>query len=619
MSRAPSVRSNESFSSHRSYSPGRDSSPRRRQFSEVRPATEYRRRLSRPISVFDSAASVSSITKPRPPPGSVVEAVYDYRGTSDTELDFSAGDRFQILTSDTNDWWLVKGLGNKNVQGYIPANYVQVIEQDALAAEKPVAEDEPQNSEEDVAVPDQGLENTSSEDDSEDQDSSDSSDALSDNDSDRALSERSRSVHQKKKMLRKPSRRRLAPPISVRGWDPLPQGFRLSTLAKAQREGIGSLRKTLAPKMTADGIAFKDIAWDVAKQRIRKRAVSCTLAFSLLDARNVPLPGSHIRIVGRVVRMALFDKNSILSNIHSVPAVYNPDFETIWKFSDKASLLFQRDHRNTCFVRVNEVDANLSILFELCVIVEREGKADMGTEQLSCGWGVLPLFTHDGGPIENKSYEVKLWGGTPFERNVRLEEQLVRPGMFQSLFSANKSPRLNLRVWKLGRSVIRRLNRLPDTIISFLYAAPLLSMYRRLLAETLVSPERTHGTVVTYAPILALLPVIAEHHDLFMMLVAVWERSWKSMGCTEKRLARSRRRAFTEALMAVWPLLHVQEMPQDIPGDVERTKVRRGVISRFEEAGVLDSLSRGSTQFSLKPFDVHELRFDFLAAAQNPN
>lgn len=69
--------------------------------------------------------------------------------------------------------------------------------------------------------------------------------------------------------------------------------------------------------------------------KIRRRQTSCTVAFSLLDARYIPVPGQHVHIVGRVVRLALFDKKSILSNIHSVPAVHNSDVDHIWKFSTK--------------------------------------------------------------------------------------------------------------------------------------------------------------------------------------------------------------------------------------------------------------------------------------------
>jgi hypothetical protein len=48
--------------------------------------------------------------------------------------------------------------------------------------------------------------------------------------------------------------------------------------------------------------------------------------------------------------------------------------------------------------------------------------------EVSCGWGLLPLFTADGGPIENKTYEIKLYGGTPFEKNVDLDIKPEKKG-----------------------------------------------------------------------------------------------------------------------------------------------------------------------------------------------
>ena len=36
----------------------------------------------------------------------------------------------------------------------------------------------------------------------------------------------------------------------------------------------------------------------------------------------------------------------------------------------QASLLFPKDDENTCFLRVNDIDIRLSILFELCLVVQ---------------------------------------------------------------------------------------------------------------------------------------------------------------------------------------------------------------------------------------------------------
>lgn len=100
----------------------------------------------------------------------------------------------------------------------------------------------------------------------------------------------------------------------------------------------------------------------------------------------------------------------------------------------------------------------------------------LGIQEISCGWGLLPLFTADGGPIENKTYEIKLYGGTPFEKNVDLN---IKPEKKSELFhlwtsfvnfnlrrskdflnnliSVSKTPRLNIRVWKLGKSAMAEM------------------------------------------------------------------------------------------------------------------------------------------------------------------
>ena len=41
--------------------------------------------------------------------------------------------------------------------------------------------------------------------------------------------------------------------------------------------------------------------------------------------------------------------------------------------------------------------------------------------ELSCGWSSLPLFEHSGNPTPNKTFELKVHGGTPFESGVEVD------------------------------------------------------------------------------------------------------------------------------------------------------------------------------------------------------
>jgi hypothetical protein len=62
------------------------------------------------------------------------------------------------------------------------------------------------------------------------------------------------------------------------------------------------------------------------------------LAFSIIDAKPMSNP-FPFKAIGRMVRIALFDKANIVSNIHSVPAFPHADNENVWKFSTKVLFL----------------------------------------------------------------------------------------------------------------------------------------------------------------------------------------------------------------------------------------------------------------------------------------
>lgn len=130
------------------------------------------------------------------------------------------------------------------------------------------------------------------------------------------------------------------------------------------------------------------------------------------------------------------------------------------------SLLFPKDDENTCFLRSKEVDIKLSLLFELCITVQLCATKDSAegitlpyieTTEISCGWGIFPLFTLDGGPIENKTYDLKLCGGTPFEKDVPLPIPIENKSAISSFLSSSKSPRLSIRLWKLSKDALNRL------------------------------------------------------------------------------------------------------------------------------------------------------------------
>ena len=291
--------------------------------------------------------------------------------------------------------------------------------------------------------------------------------------------------------------------------------------------------------------------------------------FSLTDAENVPLPSVGVNVISRHVRMALFDKsapNSIISNVYTVPAIWQSEAPKAWRFSARASLFYPKDDENTCLVRTNIGDFNLCVLFELCVVVGKAvggeagapapgSKADVA--ELSCGWGVLPLYSIEGKPVENKSYPIRLQGGTPEEKDVTLEDGHiggptvrskgtaetadrrvwvtlpVADGKLQGLFHPNRAPRLNLRVSRLGKAKMNEVNELPDTIVTALANVPVLAVYRRIQAEALLLQHDQPSVGPMFNPVLQIVPRMANDAEIMRCLTSRWDAERKRATRTE--------------------------------------------------------------------------------------
>jgi hypothetical protein len=176
--------------------------------------------------------------------------------------------------------------------------------------------------------------------------------------------------------------------------------------------------------------------------------------------------------------------------------------------------------------------------------------------ELSAGWGVLPMFTSDGGPIENRSHNIRLYPGSPFDKGNGLVASSEKSGFFQSIFSSGGTHQtLDVRVWKLGKEVLKEINQLPDTIVTLLSAVPLLSFYRNILAHTLYSQHMEGKNFALMDPSLALLPQIVDSLQLLHLASKIWERKLRVMKRKELNSFVIMRERFTETVLVVWPLL----------------------------------------------------------------
>ncbi|KAJ1560716.1 Nephrocystin-1, partial [Nowakowskiella sp. JEL0078] len=417
------------------------------------------------------------------------KVLYDYVGSTADELDIKVSDVVKIISSENDDWWSVIYIkfvnNNLNLyryvrnsisgrEGYVPRTYISLVDNQKHLKEEKHVENESKifaNKKYETVDSESGSQSELDEEESESEDeeyNSEETDEFEEEVQSPTTKQR-KATRQKKILLDILANESCIEPEYV----------------VTERTGITPF---ISPRVSPSGIGFQDLFYDPKKKQIRPYVTHCTLAFSLLEARDFLDPPHSFTTIGRYVRIALYDKSKI------------------------ASLLFPKDDENTCFARVNDLDFKLCILFEF-VLVARPDIPSAGVREFACGWGLFPLYTADGNPVETKSYDIKIHAD-------------------ESLHIGKNTPKLSIRVWKVGKKVREKLDKLPERLIGFLSMVDILVQYREIMAFSLAKNMNIGSALLS--PSLALVPKILEQTDLAALLVLIWIQKQKGMKKKEK-------------------------------------------------------------------------------------
>ncbi|KAK2520249.1 Nphp1, partial [Columba guinea] len=348
----------------------------------------------------------------------------------------------------------------------------------------------------------------------------------------------------------------------------VPAGFRLSSLFQLLQEGKEFRASSfLQPELTPSQLAFKDLVWDS-------------------------------------------EKNTVLSNIHTVRATWQPKNPQTWSFSPKVTGILPSLLDGDCFVRSNSLSSDIGILFELGITYIRNSTGERG--ELSCGWAFLKLFTPNGLPVPPKMHELLLNGGTPYERGVEVDPSISRragSGVFHQLITLKKQPVLVVKLKSLSAQSKDTLNLLPETLIGSMCYAHLLVFYRQILGDALLRDRiSTQSTELICNPILATFPQLMDEPDLMDAL---------------RRDQEFLKSQFVLVYHdSVFPLLHSTALPDYKWAEEESEASRWKVIADFlkksrENDGALQYLL--SSENTHKAFDISELAYDFLGEVRQNN
>ncbi|CAO2578884.1 Nphp1 [Lemmus lemmus] len=514
-------------------------------------------------------------------------ALGDFAAQQAGDLTFKKGDILHIIEKKPDGWWLAEDAeGN---EGLIPRTYLEPYNK--KDKQESSEEGSKEGSEEDVEVVDE---------------TANGADVKQRTDSHWTA-------------VRKALSEQINTSDMLATMGTIPAGFRPSMLSQLLDEG-NRFRASyfLQPELTTSQLAFKDLLWDAKAGTIMSRLSRVSLILTLWSCKMIPLPGTSIQVLSRHVRLCVFDGSKVLSNIHTVRAVWQPKKPRTWTFSPQVTGILPCLLDGDCFIRSNSSTPDLGILFELGISYIRNSTGEKG--ELSCGWVFLKLFDASGVPIPAKTYELFLNGGTPYEKGVEVDPSVSRRAqgsVFRQMISMRRQPQLLVKLRSLNRRSRAMISLLPETLVGSMCSAHLLIFYRQILGDVLLR-DRTNlqsADLISH-PVLATFPMLLEQPDVMDALRSSWAEKESTLKRSEKRDKELLKAEFLQVYHdCVLPLLHSTLLPPFKWAEEETEAARWKAIADFlkqgrENEGSLKALL--SPDGVHKPFDLSEQTYDFL-------
>ncbi|KAK7902108.1 hypothetical protein WMY93_018877 [Mugilogobius chulae] len=403
----------------------------------------------------------------RPSHSDLYTALCDFKGEQEGDLSVKKGDVLTIIRKNADGWWLAQNVGGS--RGVVPKTF--------LKSGCGVNEEESE----------------------EEDDNEDGSDEMEDNleKSDKEKNEdtgdRESTPHSNWSTVRKALTEIDATDV-LSAMGAIPSGFRPSTLNKLlTEEGVKyKASHYLQPELSQSQLSFKDLFLDPDTGRVRPRQVKVSVCFTLWSCKQIPTPGVGVQVLSRHIHLCAFDGNKVLSNIHTVRATYNPKSSKTWTFSPRMTGILPTLLDGDCFLRCNLSSPDLGILFELGVTFIRNSTGERG--DLSCGWAFLKLTDDSGNLLPNRTYELTVCGGTPYEKDVAVEASANKgspTSVFQQMLQSRRQPKLIIKLKSVHSRTKIQLSLLPDTLLHCLSCVHILALHRQLLADALLMDRPT--------------------------------------------------------------------------------------------------------------------------------
>uniref|UniRef100_A0A8C4PXC5 Nephronophthisis 1 n=1 Tax=Eptatretus burgeri TaxID=7764 RepID=A0A8C4PXC5_EPTBU len=518
----------------------------------------------------------------------------DYEAKEANDLSFKKGDVLEILEERTDGWWKAKNIDNN--QGMVPSTYLQFHTQSDLRQPNTSCETQEQC-------------------DNDSEESSDESEEWRSGSHQEIKSYKSKDESSSKSPQKVKHENSSMNILSI--GDCFPAGFHPSVLHQmSEQDERHKSSSYILPALSESQLAFHDLHWDAEHNSIKQKLVRVSRQFMVWNCRMIPCPGRNVEILRRQVRLCAFDGHKVLSNIHTIRATWQSKEPKIWTFSPKVDGILPSLLDGECFIRCNSLAPELGILFELgvtCFHTETRQQAE-----LSCGWAFLKLFDDSGVPIANRTYELLLQSGTPFQDGLVVNHSLGRSAksnVISQMLSSSKESKLLLKMKLSSKGMKESMNFLPETLLSCSCYVQMIIMFRQVLGDVLIK-ERSNAqnAELIASPMLASLPALMNAPDILDALRSTYSEKLKNLKshekCNQEVLKSTFKIVYHDTVLRLLSLPYLAST--SFTGSLEEGNrwkmISLALQQNRDKIGSLGHLL--SPEHSYLPFSVSEMTFD---------
>jgi len=510
----------------------------------------------------------------------VVEALCDFNGEEEDDLSFKKGDHIDITDKSEDGWWT--GRDKLGKTGVVPSTLVQLV-----------------NEKENSNVIDTKPGSIQS---------------LRKQESGKDLWNKLKGTNSQENVVK------ASVSDVLQAMKAVPSGFRNPTLGYFYKKIEYRTSGWIIPKMSTSNINFKDLYWDPINKKIRPWSVNICRTFTLMSAKFVPPVGAGVEILSRHVFLSIWNEEKILSNIHLVRAIYM-DKDGSWAFNVKIGKSIASLFDGDFIARINSDDRRISLLLELNYTYIRTSTGEQS--DMCCGWASLPLYEADGTPIGNKNFELKLHGGTPFDKNITLDptlEQLPPQSLMQSLVRTNRQPRIVVKATSYNRLKKEQFDMLPETIVTCQNYARFIGLFRQH-AAVIFCKDVVIPSGLLCDPILSYFPRTLDYPDLMDALNSRWEVKTRiSLNRSQRRDLHYLQTLFKQCFMeSSFALMTCSHLPPFKWANERVEKARFHFIQSYiQPMDLVANLLSPNIQY--KPLNLNKLSFNVSSKfSQHPN